>query len=159
MPSEQLPEEVFLACPTGRSPGGRTIDLFFSSSRTSTCWAECISKMAWECLGLLQEELEEAAVRRKAWSCCCSPDSDYWKEGWIQVNLQFVFCKTVNNQTDLWLARLYLHRLHFIKLENSQLWNLSALSCGWKGKEAVSQGTASVHKPFPQISVSLRLRL
>ena len=55
MPPGRLPQEVFLACPTGRRPRGRP----------RACWSDYVTRLAWEHLGILPEELEEMSV----WAC------------------------------------------------------------------------------------------
>ncbi|KAK3565485.1 hypothetical protein QTP86_010744 [Hemibagrus guttatus] len=55
MPSGRLPEEVFRACPTGKSPRGRP----------RTHWRDYVSRLAWECLGVPPEELEEVSGERE----------------------------------------------------------------------------------------------
>ena len=54
----RLPGEVFRACPTGRRPRGRP----------RTRWRDYISQLAWERLGVLPEELVEAAEGREVWA-------------------------------------------------------------------------------------------
>uniref|UniRef100_A0A8C4XIC4 Catenin alpha-2 n=1 Tax=Erpetoichthys calabaricus TaxID=27687 RepID=A0A8C4XIC4_ERPCA len=49
MPPGRLPGEVFQARLTGRRPRGRP----------RTCWRDYVSRLAWERLGILPEELEE----------------------------------------------------------------------------------------------------
>ena len=56
MPSGCLPLEVFRARPTGRRPQGRP----------RTRWRDDISLLAWECLGIPQEELESVAGEKEA---------------------------------------------------------------------------------------------
>ena len=51
MPPGRLPLEVFQARPTGRRPRGRP----------RTRWRDYISLLAWERLGIPQEELESVA--------------------------------------------------------------------------------------------------
>ena len=58
MPPGRLPGEVFRACPTGRRPRGRP----------RTRWRDYISRLAWERLGILPEELVEAAEGREVWT-------------------------------------------------------------------------------------------
>jgi len=53
----RLPLEVFRARPTGRRPRGRP----------RTRWRDYISRLAWECLGISQEELESVAGEKEAW--------------------------------------------------------------------------------------------
>ncbi|KAI3363825.1 hypothetical protein L3Q82_001427 [Scortum barcoo] len=52
MPPGRLPREVFQACPTGRRPRGKTQD---------TLERLCLSRLAWERLGVPPEELEEVS--------------------------------------------------------------------------------------------------
>ncbi|KAK0154873.1 putative uncharacterized transposon-derived protein F52C9.6 [Merluccius polli] len=52
MPPGRLPGEVFRARPTGRRPRGRP----------RTRWRDYVSRLAWERLGIPQEELAEAAA-------------------------------------------------------------------------------------------------
>ena len=58
MPPGRLPGEVFWACPTGRRPRGRP----------RTRWRDYISRLAWERLGVLPEELVEVAEGREVWA-------------------------------------------------------------------------------------------
>ena len=58
MPPGRLPGEVFRARPTGRRPRGRR----------RTCWRDYVSRLAWECLGIPQEELDEVAGEREVWA-------------------------------------------------------------------------------------------
>ncbi|KAK3513052.1 hypothetical protein QTP70_000210 [Hemibagrus guttatus] len=55
MPPGRLPGEVFRACPTGNRPRGRP----------RTCWRDYVFRLAWECLGVPLEELEEVARERE----------------------------------------------------------------------------------------------
>ncbi|KAK3573226.1 hypothetical protein QTP86_015140, partial [Hemibagrus guttatus] len=55
MPPGRLPGEVFRACPTGKRPWGRP----------RTCWRDYVSRLAWECLGVPLEELEEVSGERE----------------------------------------------------------------------------------------------
>jgi len=57
MPPGRLPLEVFQARPTGRRPRGRP----------RTRWRDYISWLAWECLGIPQNELESVAGEREVW--------------------------------------------------------------------------------------------
>ena len=57
MPPGRLPLEVFRARPTGRRPRGRP----------RTRWRDYISLLAWEHLGIPQEELESVAGEKEAW--------------------------------------------------------------------------------------------
>ena len=57
MPPGRLPLEVFQARPTGRTPRGRP----------RTHWRDYISLLAWESLGILQEELEGVAGMKDVW--------------------------------------------------------------------------------------------
>ena len=57
MPPGRLPLEVFQARPTGRRPRGRP----------RTRWRDYISRLAWERLGVPQNELESVAGEREAW--------------------------------------------------------------------------------------------
>ena len=50
--------EVFWACPTERRP----------QVRPKTRWKDYISRLVWEHLGVLSEELEEAAGEREVWA-------------------------------------------------------------------------------------------
>lgn len=52
-----LPEEVFQACPMGRRPW----------DRPRIRWKESIFRLAWECLGISVEKLEEVARDREVW--------------------------------------------------------------------------------------------
>ncbi|KAK3507822.1 hypothetical protein QTP70_000885 [Hemibagrus guttatus] len=56
MPPGRLPGEVFWACPTGKRPRGRP----------RTRWRDYVFQLAWECLGVPPEELEEVAREREA---------------------------------------------------------------------------------------------
>ncbi|KAK0156417.1 Craniofacial development protein 2 [Merluccius polli] len=58
MPPGRLPGEVFRARPTGRRPRGRP----------RTRWRDYVSRLAWECLGIPQEELDEVAGEREVWA-------------------------------------------------------------------------------------------
>ncbi|XP_051789808.1 uncharacterized protein LOC127529636 [Erpetoichthys calabaricus] len=58
MPPGRLPGEVFRARPTGRRPWGRP----------RTHWRDYVSRLAWERLGILPEELEEVAGEREVWA-------------------------------------------------------------------------------------------
>ncbi|XP_061663464.1 mitogen-activated protein kinase 11 isoform X2 [Syngnathoides biaculeatus] len=55
MPPGRLPGEVFHECPTGKRPRGRP----------RTRWRDYVSRLAWECLGIPPEELEEVAGERE----------------------------------------------------------------------------------------------
>ncbi|KAK3564684.1 hypothetical protein QTP86_024812, partial [Hemibagrus guttatus] len=55
MPPGCLPGEVFRACPTGKRPRGRP----------RTRWRDYVSQLAWECLGVPPEELEEVSGERE----------------------------------------------------------------------------------------------
>ncbi|KAK3531112.1 hypothetical protein QTP70_011064 [Hemibagrus guttatus] len=55
MPPGCLPGEVFRACPTGKRPRGRP----------RTRWRDYVSRLAWECLGVPPEELEEVSGERE----------------------------------------------------------------------------------------------
>ncbi|KAK0138802.1 putative RNA-directed DNA polymerase from transposon X-element [Merluccius polli] len=55
MPPGRLPGEVFRARPTGRRPRGRP----------RTRWRDYVSRLAWERLGIPQEELDEVAGERE----------------------------------------------------------------------------------------------
>ena len=57
MPPGHLPWEVFLACPTGRRPQGKP----------RTGWSDYVTRLAWERLGILPEELEEVSGVREVW--------------------------------------------------------------------------------------------
>jgi len=56
-PPGRLPLEVFQAPPTGRRPRGRP----------RTRWRDYISQLAWERLGIPQNELENVAGEREVW--------------------------------------------------------------------------------------------
>ncbi|KAK0147969.1 putative uncharacterized transposon-derived protein F52C9.6 [Merluccius polli] len=58
MPPGRLPGEVFRAHPTGRRPRGRP----------RTRWRDYVSRLAWERLGIPQEELDEVAGEREVWA-------------------------------------------------------------------------------------------
>ena len=58
MPPGRLPGEMFRARPTGRRPRGRP----------RTRWRDYVSRLAWERLGIPQEELDEVAGERKVWA-------------------------------------------------------------------------------------------
>ncbi|KAK3551056.1 hypothetical protein QTP70_011498 [Hemibagrus guttatus] len=58
MPPRRLPGEVFWACPTGKRPRGRP----------RTRWRNYVFRLAWECLGVPPEELEEVAREREVWA-------------------------------------------------------------------------------------------
>jgi len=73
MPPGCLPLEVSRARLTGRRPRGRP----------RTRWRDYISHLAWEHLGVPQEELESVAGERDVWGLClaCCPhdlDPDKW---------------------------------------------------------------------------------
>ena len=55
MPPGGLPGEVFRAHPTCRRPPGRP----------RTRWRDCVSRLAWERLGIAPEELDEVAGERE----------------------------------------------------------------------------------------------
>ncbi|KAK0137435.1 putative uncharacterized transposon-derived protein F52C9.6 [Merluccius polli] len=57
MPPGRLPGEVFRARPTGRRPWGKP----------RTRWRDYVSRLAWERLGIPQEELDEVAGEREVW--------------------------------------------------------------------------------------------
>jgi len=57
MPPGRLPLEVFQSRPTGRRSRGRL----------RTHWRDYISQLAWECLGIPQNELESVAAEREVW--------------------------------------------------------------------------------------------
>ncbi|TWW76618.1 hypothetical protein D4764_12G0000080 [Takifugu flavidus] len=57
MPPGRLPGEVFRACPSGKRPPGRP----------RTRWRDYVSRLAWECLGIPPDELEEVAGEREVW--------------------------------------------------------------------------------------------
>ncbi|KAK3519769.1 hypothetical protein QTP70_003908 [Hemibagrus guttatus] len=58
MPPGHLPGEVFRACPTRKRPQGRP----------RTRWRDYVSQLAWECLGVPLEELEEVSGEREVWA-------------------------------------------------------------------------------------------
>ncbi|KAK0154376.1 putative uncharacterized transposon-derived protein F52C9.6 [Merluccius polli] len=58
MPPGRLPGEVFRARPTSRRPRGRP----------RTRWRDYVSRLAWEGLGIPQEELDEVAGEREVWA-------------------------------------------------------------------------------------------
>jgi len=62
MPPERRPLEVFRAHPTWRRPRGRP----------RTHWRDYISRLAWERLGISQEEVESVAVEKEAWGALLS---------------------------------------------------------------------------------------
>ncbi|KAL3973669.1 phosphorylated adapter RNA export protein [Sarotherodon galilaeus] len=53
-----LRDRVFRACPTGRRPRGRP----------RTRWRDYMSRLAWECLGVPPDKLEEVAGEREVWA-------------------------------------------------------------------------------------------
>ena len=57
MPPGCLPQEVFLAFPTGRTPRGRP----------RTHWSDYVTRQAWKHLGILPEEQEEVSGEREVW--------------------------------------------------------------------------------------------
>ena len=57
MPPGRLPGEVFRACPTGRRPRGRP----------RMRWRDYMSRLSWERLGVLPEELVDVAGEREVW--------------------------------------------------------------------------------------------
>ncbi|KAK7944758.1 hypothetical protein WMY93_000486 [Mugilogobius chulae] len=80
MPPGRLPGEVFRACPTGRRPRGRP----------RTRWRDYVSRLSWERLGILPEELEEVCVDREVWASLLrllprDPTPDKAEEnGWME---------------------------------------------------------------------------
>ncbi|KAK3529874.1 hypothetical protein QTP86_007288 [Hemibagrus guttatus] len=58
MPPGHLSGEVFRACPTGKRPQGKP----------RTRWRDYVSRLAWECLGVPPEELEEVYGQREVWA-------------------------------------------------------------------------------------------
>ena len=58
MPPERLPREVLAACPLGKRPRGRP----------RTRWRDYISSLAWDRLGIPQEEVANVAREREVWS-------------------------------------------------------------------------------------------
>ena len=60
--SWMLPQEGFLAYPTGRRPQGRP-----RTHRSDTLEWRAVTQLAWECLGTLPEELEEVSGEREVW--------------------------------------------------------------------------------------------
>ncbi len=58
MPLVRLPRGVFQACPTWRRPRGRP----------RTRWSDYVTRLAWERLGVLLEELEEVSGEREVWA-------------------------------------------------------------------------------------------
>ncbi|TWW63998.1 hypothetical protein D4764_03G0010060 [Takifugu flavidus] len=58
MPPGRLPGAVFRACPSGRRPPGRP----------RKRWRDYVSRLAWKCLGIPPDELEEVAVEREVWA-------------------------------------------------------------------------------------------
>ncbi|KAK3518470.1 hypothetical protein QTP70_000905 [Hemibagrus guttatus] len=61
MPLGRLPGEAFRACPTGKSPRGRP----------RTRWRDYVFQLAWECLRVPPEELEEVAREREVTGSLC----------------------------------------------------------------------------------------
>jgi len=57
MPPGRFPFEVFRACPTGRRTQGRP----------RTRWRDYKSRLAWDHLRILQEELEGVAGEKDVW--------------------------------------------------------------------------------------------
>jgi len=76
MPPGRLPLEVFRAHSTGRRPRGRTR------------WRDYISHLAWEHLGISQEELECVAGEKEA-GCHHNPAPDKQKrmDGWMDGDI------------------------------------------------------------------------
>ena len=58
MPPGRLPGEVFRAPPTSGRPRGRP----------RTRWRDCVSRLAWERLGVPREELDDVAGEREVWN-------------------------------------------------------------------------------------------
>ncbi|KAK3546788.1 hypothetical protein QTP86_001940 [Hemibagrus guttatus] len=61
MPLGRLPGEAFRACPTGKRPRGRP----------RTRWRDYVFQLAWECLRVPPEELEEVAREREVTGSLC----------------------------------------------------------------------------------------
>ena len=70
MPPGRLPGEVFRARPTGRRPRGRP----------RTRWRDFVSRLAWEHLGIPQEELDKVAGEREVWASLLTPDFHQGRE-------------------------------------------------------------------------------
>ena len=58
MPLERLPREVLEACPTGGRPRGRP----------RTRWRDYINSLAWDRLGIPQDQVANVAREREIWS-------------------------------------------------------------------------------------------
>ncbi|KAK0149127.1 LINE-1 reverse transcriptase [Merluccius polli] len=85
MPPGRLPGEVFRARPTGRRPRGRP----------RTRWRDYVSRLAWERLGIPQEELAEVAGEREVWASLLRLlppptrpriSGRRWMDGWIPTS-------------------------------------------------------------------------
>lgn len=54
------------------------------SSQEETCWRNYISHLAWECLGVPQDKLEEVVDERQVWTSLlrltCESSRDRWKK-------------------------------------------------------------------------------
>ncbi|KAK0152856.1 hypothetical protein N1851_005478 [Merluccius polli] len=81
MPPGRLPGEVFRARPTGRRPQGRP----------RTRWRDYVSRLAWERLGIPQEELDEVAGEREVWASLLRRPATRpqisgrrWMDGWME---------------------------------------------------------------------------
>lgn len=65
------PVEIIHILQTGRRPQGRP----------RTQWREYLSNLAWECLGIPQEELETVAMEKDVWNSLLPPQHDC--KGWL----------------------------------------------------------------------------
>lgn len=65
------PVEIIHILQTGRRPQGRP----------RTQWREYLSNLAWECLGIPQEELETVAMEKDVWNSLLPPQLDC--KGWL----------------------------------------------------------------------------
>ena len=86
MPPGRLPQEVFLACPTGRRPQGRP----------RRRWGDYVAPLAWERIGILPEETEEVSREREVWVCSDSYPATRprisgrrWMDGWALLVCYF----------------------------------------------------------------------
>ncbi len=81
MPPGRLPGKVFRARPTGRRPRGRP----------RTRWRNYVSRLAWERIGVPQEELEEVSREREIWASLLRLlpppriSGRRWIDGWIYI--------------------------------------------------------------------------
>ena len=81
MPPGRLPLEVFQARPTGKRHRGRP----------RTRWRDYISRLAWEHLGVPQEELENVAGERDVWNTLLGlAEENGWMDGWMDSRMRLL---------------------------------------------------------------------